>query len=119
MTTTGTPGTPSVGGSRRFMGVANVEAGLHPVALARIVTTGPAGKIDRREVTLARGVLVAALEALCEQDLVATILVTPAGFIDHKPRGEWSGTAGWQTTQADFDRLAAVAEGVTRRSRDG
>ena len=57
--------------------------------------------------------LTAALDALRDSGKSLGILVTPAGFVDHKPRGAWAGSYGWGTTQSDFDRLAATAAGVT------
>jgi hypothetical protein len=53
--------------------------------------------------------------ALASRGLNAEILVTPAGFVDHKPGGDLLGTIGWQTTQDDFNRLAAVAAVVARK----
>jgi hypothetical protein len=97
-------------GKGTFVGSVGVDDTVRGRApLARLVTTGTAATIDRRDLSLARGVLVAALTALRERGITAGILVTPAGFIDHKPGGTWSRTKGWNTSQVDFDQLAAIA----------
>lgn len=113
MTTTGDRTKPRSVGTRRF--IASLAAGDGDrIALARIVMIGSAATSDRQDVVIARDILVAAIDALRARGVTATILVTPAGFVDHKPGGAWSGTSGWGTEQADFDRLAAVAEDVMR-----
>lgn len=93
--------------------VAMVQATeTEPDSIARLVLHGAAAASDRRDVAASRAILVAAVRALRDRNLRVAILVTPAGFVDHKPGGAWPGTAGWETTQADFDELAAVAATV-------
>ena len=99
---------------RRFVAAAAtpVVAGSAPTPLARLVITGSAASGKPRDVSAARGMLLAAFGALRTSHRKARILVTPAGFVQYQIGGEWSGTSGWQTTQSDFDRLATVAAGV-------
>ena len=77
-----------------------------------MVLHGAAASADRRDVAVSREMLKAALRALRGKGLNVAILVTPAGFIDHKPGGTWSRSAGWGATQADFNMLAAAAADV-------
>ena len=80
--------------------------------LGRLILTGSAATADRRSIDSSRAMLTAAIGALQDAGTSLGILVTPAGFVDHRPGGSWGGSTGWQTTQADFDDLAHVASGV-------
>ena len=92
----------------RFVGTVRTPPVDHG-PIARLVLHGAAATADRRDLDASREMLVAALRALRERELHVAILVSPAGFVDHKPGGTWSGRTGWETTQDDFNRLAAVA----------
>jgi hypothetical protein len=81
-------------------------------SLGRLVLTGAAARADRRSLEDARLMLGAALDALRSDGRSLGILATPAGFVDHKPGGSWHGRVGWETSQSDFDGLAAVASSV-------
>jgi hypothetical protein len=56
--------------------------------------------------------LAAALRALRQDERRIDILVTPAGFVERSLDGAWSGEQGWDSSQADFDRLATSAASV-------
>ena len=82
--------------------------------LGRLVLDGAAATADRRSIDGSRDMLVAALEALRAGGVRVGVLATPAGFVDLKEPGPWAGSAGWETRQADFDRLAASAVACAR-----
>ena len=83
-------------------------------SLARLVLIGAAANVDRGSIDDARSMLRAALQSLRAAGGTVGIVVTPAGFVDHKPGGSWRGLAGWQTPQGDFDELATVASSVAK-----
>lgn len=102
---------PAVSGGR-FAARLERAAVAGRVPLGRLVLAGAAATADRRSVEDSRAMLAAALHALRDGGTSLGILVTPAGFVDHKPGGFWGGSHGWGTTQSDFDHLAASAAGV-------
>ena len=106
--------TPIDAGGRFAARVVRADAGSEGAPLARLVLTGVAAKSNRQSVDDSRFMLAAALEALRRDNATVGILTTPAGFVDRKPNGTWTGREGWSTRQADFDQVAAIAASVAR-----
>jgi len=106
--------TPIDAGGRFAARLIPVEPLERSAPLARLVLAGAAARSDRRSVNDSRFMLAAALEALRRDNTTVGILTTPAGFVDHKPSGTWSGREGWATRSEDFDHVAAMAASVAR-----